>query len=109
MIPLRVVCHTIEALRALHIWRYIQSTIRRIISTLYICGHYNRFLAFAYNAILQLSRLVVEDLHTVRHLAGKFYKVLMCWVLVDIIVAIFLAFEFYNKSVGEVTLVSVSN
>ena len=54
----------------------------------------------AYNTFLQLSWLIVKDLDAICHLANKLYKILMCRVLVDIVIAILLILEFYNESMG---------
>lgn len=54
----------------------------------------------AYNTFLQLSRLIVKDFDAISHLTSKLDELLMCWVLVDVVVAVLLILEFNNESMG---------
>lgn len=48
----------------------------------------------------QLSRLVVKHLHILQEFPSKLDKVLVCRILVNVVVSICFAFEFYYKSMG---------
>jgi hypothetical protein len=53
---------------------------------------------FSDKAQLHLSRLVVDDLHAIGHFSCKLDKVLVRWVLVNIIVSVLCALKLDNEA-----------